>query len=116
MKRKSHKNILNKASQQKNMPLLGSSTSMRNKILQFYEKYMIFMGIAGHFIFIFQTYKIITNKNAAGVSLEGFIVAFLSIISWLFYGSLKKDKVLIIVNIFGLLASSICLIAIISLR
>lgn len=89
---------------------------IKNKILQFYEKYMILMGIAGHFIFVLQTRKIIINKSAADVSLEGFMVAFISIISWLFYGYLKKDKVLITVNLFGLVFSSVCIITIIYLR
>ena len=89
---------------------------IKDRILKFYEKYMVLMGIGGHFIFILQTYKIILNKSASDVSLEGFLMAFLSIISWLFYGALKKDKVLIIVNLFGLLASSICIIAIILLE
>lgn len=87
-----------------------------NKILGFYEKYMTLMGVLGHFIFILQTYKIIINKNASDVSLEGFCISFLSIISWLLYGVLKKDRVLVAVNIFGAIASLICIITIISLR
>ena len=85
----------------------------RKKILKFYEKYMIFMGISGHFIFILQTYKIVSNKSSSDVSLEGFCIAFVSIISWLFYGTLKKDMVLIKVNLFGIVASLICIITII---
>ena len=85
----------------------------KNKIVAFYERYMLLMGISGHFIFIFQAYKIIMMKNASAVSLEGFFIAFLSIISWLFYGFLKGDKVLFYVNVFGLIFSTICLLTII---
>lgn len=85
-------------------------SNTRDKILKFYEKYMLAMGIAGHFIFIFQAYKVFVHKSAADVSLEGFLIAFVSIISWLLYGSLKKDKVLIRVNVFGVLAASLCII------
>lgn len=74
---------------------------------------MFLIGIVGHFIFVFQTYKIFINKSSGHVSLPGFSIAFLSIISWLFYGFLKDDKVLIRVNLFGALASAVCLLAII---
>lgn len=85
-------------------------------LIQFYEKYMTLMGSVGHLIFVFQTHKILVNKCADDVSLEGFFVAFLSIVSWFFYGILKHDKVLIRVNVFGLITSTICLITIIYLK
>ncbi len=85
-------------------------------LIRFYEKYMTLMGSFGHLIFVFQTYKILINRSANDISLEGFFIAFLSIISWLFYGLLKKDKVLVRVNIFGLITSSVCLITIIYLK
>lgn len=85
----------------------------RHKILKFYEKYMLLIGISGHFMFVFQTFKIISNKSAADVSLVGCTVAFLSMLSWLFYGTLRRDRVLILVNIFGATVSLICIITII---
>lgn len=90
--------------------------NLKVKILHYYEKYMIGMGAAGHLIFVFQAHKIWVNKSAEGVSLEGFLIAFLSIVSWLLYGFLKKDKVLVCVNIFGFFVSMICLAAIIFLQ
>ncbi len=75
---------------------------------------MTIIGMLGHSIFLLQTYKIISCRSASNVSLEGFFIAALSIISWLFYGILKEDKVLIIVNTFGLVSAFICIIAIIS--
>jgi len=81
----------------------------KNKIIHFYEKYMILMGSAGHFIFLFQARKIIVEQSASNVSLEGFLIAFISIISWLLYGILKKDRVLVIVNVFGCISALICL-------
>lgn len=87
-------------------------TSIKNKFLEFYEKYMILIGSFGHSIFVFQTYEILKQSSAENISFGGFFIAFISIISWLVYGILTKDKVLTIVNIFGVIASSICLIAI----
>jgi uncharacterized protein with PQ loop repeat len=71
------------------------------------------MGLAGHLIFIFQIQKILTTKCSAGVSLEGFFIATASIASWLLYGIVKNDKVLIRVNLFGFIVSILCLITII---
>lgn len=88
----------------------------RISLITFYEKYMTLIGSFGHLIFVFQTYKILVNKSANDISLEGFFIAFLSIASWFFYGILKEDKVLVRVNIFGLITSSVCIITIIYLK
>lgn len=85
-------------------------------LIRFYEKYMTLIGSFGHLIFVFQTYKILVNKSANDISLEGFLIAFISIMSWFFYGILKKDKILVRVNIFGLITSSVCIITIIYLK
>lgn len=85
----------------------------KNKFLNYYEKYMFVVGICGHFIFVLQFLKIISNKSASDVSLEGFLVAFFSLLSWFVYGVLKKDYVLIIVNLFGVLVAGMCLLAIV---
>ena len=84
----------------------------KDRLMYFYEKYMFCMGIIGHFMFLFQAYKILSTKSAANVSLEGFLIAFVSIFSWLLYGILKEDKVLVAVNAFGLFAVGLCLASI----
>lgn len=93
--------------------VINSLFISKHKVIKFYEKYMTLMGVLGHFIFILQTWKIISSKDASNVSLEGFCIAFVSIISWLFYGILKEDKVLVTVNIFGFISSLMCIVAII---
>ena len=90
--------------------------ALKNNILKFYQKYMIAMGIAGHFIFIFQTYEMVVHKSASNVSLEGFAIAFLSIVSWLFYGYLKRDSVLIKVNLFGVASALVCISVLVFLK
>lgn len=74
---------------------------------------MCAMGIIGHSLFLFQTYKIISTKSSKDISLTGFFIAFLSITSWLVYGLLIKDRVLIYVNIVGFIAALFCILAII---
>ncbi len=75
---------------------------------EFYEKYMTVVGSAGHFLFFFQAYKIISEGSAKGVSLTGFLISLFSLLSWLFYGILKENKVLIRVNAFGVFGALIC--------
>lgn len=86
---------------------------LKEKILGFYGNYMVLIGCMGHLIFILQAYKVILNKNAENVSVEGIFIAFLSILSWLFYGIIKEDTILIKVNIFGFVSSLFCLSVII---
>lgn len=81
--------------------------------IRLYTKYMFLMGAIGHLIFVLQTYKIFATKSSADVSLEGFLISLISIISWLFYGYLINDKVLVRVNLFGLFVGLICIATII---
>lgn len=90
--------------------------NLREKIISIYDKYIVLIGIGGHFMFVLQTYKLWVSKSAEDLSLEGFIVSFFSLVSWLIYGLLKKDLPLIIVNIFGAVASLVCIISILILR
>jgi MtN3 and saliva related transmembrane protein len=81
-----------------------------------YEKYIICIGSIGHLLFVFQTIKIIRSGSSNEISLLGFCVSFASLLSWLFYGILKKDIALIIVNTFGSLAALACIITILMFR
>lgn len=85
----------------------------REKFEKLYEHYITIIGSAGHFLFIFQTFKTIQVGSAHDVSLGGFIVSFFSLISWLFYGFLKKDRPLIIANLVGASLALICITTII---
>jgi MtN3 and saliva related transmembrane protein len=73
---------------------------------------MCLIGMLGHFIFLFQAIKIIRCKCSSGVSLYGFLIAFFSMLCWLFYGYLKQDIALIMVNVFGAIASFLCILSI----
>lgn len=86
--------------------------SRKSKFLKYYEKYMLVMGIGGQSLFYLQAIKILLTGNAQGVSLTGFTIALFSLISWLIYGILIKDKVLIRVNIIAVLGAILTLTAI----
>lgn len=89
---------------------------LSQNFISYYKKYMFWMGFLGNLMFVLQTYRIFETKSSADVSLEGFLVAFVSITSWLFYGYLVNDKVLFRVNLIGVITSSTCLGAIIYYR
>lgn len=84
----------------------------KSKFLTYYEKYMLLMGIGGQSLFYLQAFKIFFTRNAQGVSLSGFAIALMSIISWIIYGTLIKDKILIRVNIVAVVGAILTLGAI----
>ena len=94
----------------------GDHMNVKRFLLAHYDKYMFFMGFAGQFIFVFQIKKILITRCSTDVSLEGFLISSLATASWLLYGLLRSDKVLIGVNLFGTIAGIICLIVIIMFR
>lgn len=84
--------------------------SIMKTFCYYYEKYMFFIGAFGHTAALFQAYTIITKQTTAGVSVIGNLITFVSIASWLFYGTLTKNTLLITINIFGLVCYAICLV------
>lgn len=82
----------------------------------YYKKYMFFIGLIGHSVFVLQTYKILVTKSSHDVSLEGFLIYGISVASWLLYGYMVHDKILTRVNLFGFVAAIICIATIIMYR
>ncbi len=70
---------------------------------------MIFIGIAGQSMFFIQGIKIFYTKSAGDVSLVGFLMGLIAVSSWLGYGVMIKDKVLIIANIFAVIGAFLVL-------
>ncbi|MBN9412650.1 MAG: hypothetical protein J0H12_01815 [Candidatus Paracaedimonas acanthamoebae] len=87
-------------------------SSSKSKFLKYYAKYMLCMGIVGQSLFYLQAIKIFLTGNAQGVSLSGFTIALFSSISWVIYGHLLKDKILMSVNIIAVLGAILTLAAI----
>jgi MtN3 and saliva related transmembrane protein len=71
----------------------------------FYEKYMLFIGIIGQLAIYIQAYLIFTNKSAVDVSLVANLFTFVSLTSWLIYGLILKNKILIISNLFAVIGN-----------
>jgi MtN3 and saliva related transmembrane protein len=86
--------------------------SLKTKFKKGYEKYMFVIGIGGQLLFYFQAYEIFSSKSACSVSKIGFLISFVSLLSWFIYGLMLKNKVLIISNTAALLGCLLVLIGI----
>lgn len=84
----------------------------QSKHLDIIEKLMMIVGIVGQTLFYFQAYKIYTTASAKDVSVTGFSFALFSLICWLLYGFVIKNKVLIIVNTFAVIGAALTLLSI----
>jgi MtN3 and saliva related transmembrane protein len=76
------------------------------KIIYYYEKYMLVMGVLGQMLYYIQGVKIFLSESAEGVSFFAFLLGLISVSSWLVYGLLIKNKALVIssfVAVFGAL-------------
>jgi MtN3 and saliva related transmembrane protein len=77
-----------------------------------YEKYMFLIGGSGSLIFYLQAIKIFREQSAAAVSLLAFIVGFISVVSWMIYGILIKNRVLFISNILATIGAFLVIVGI----
>lgn len=81
-------------------------------MLKQYRKYMLVVGVLGQFLFYSQFYTIIQSKSAKNISLEGFLCSSFSALSWLIYGLMLHDKVLIVSSAVGIVGAFSVVIAI----
>lgn len=75
------------------------------KFLIHYERYMLVVGVLGQLLFYTQGIKIFLTKSANDVSILGFLFGLISVSSWLVYGILIKNKVLIVANVFAVIGA-----------
>ena len=78
---------------------------MSTLVLKHYEKYMFLVGVLGQILFYAQGFKIFSTQSAEDVSLLGFSLGLLSVTSWLIYGIILKNRVLVISNMFAVLGA-----------
>ncbi len=83
-----------------------------SKFAAYFEKYMIVVGVLGQLLFYFQGIKIFMTKSAHDISMTGFLISLISLSSWLVYGILIKNKVLVIANVAGVVGALFVIIGI----
>lgn len=91
---------------------MACTEQTRKKFIIFFDKYMIFAGILGQYLFYAQSYKIFTTKSANDLSLDGFVVIIISTLSWLIYGILHKELPIIIAQIVAIIGMVLVIIGI----
>lgn len=85
----------------------------KNRLIYIYSTYILIIGTIGQFAPYLQAYKTFTTERASDLSIPAYVIAFISLVSWLVYGILIKDKPLIISNIVGLIGTAIVIISMI---
>jgi len=73
---------------------------------------MMAMGVIGQLLFYVQGVKIFVTRSANDVSMLGFLLGLISVSSWLIYGLLIKNKVLVIANIFAVIGALLVIVGI----
>ncbi len=101
---------LNKLSSR--VPVKDNETNKKQKIIAYYDKYMVFAGILGQYLFYTQAYKIFTTKSANDLSLDGFLVVIIATLSWLVYGILHKKTPIILAQLVALVGMIMVIIGI----
>jgi len=91
---------------------MNEAKQVKNKWVAFYDKYMIFAGMFGQYLFYAQAYKIFTTKSANDLSLDGFVVIIISTLSWLIYGIIHKNTPVIAAQIVALIGMFMVIIGI----
>jgi len=76
-----------------------------HKLQNIYEKYMFFIGLVGQMVFYLQAFKIFSTKNAENVSLAAFLFGLVSVSSWLIYGLILKNRILVVSNLFAVIGA-----------
>ena len=78
---------------------------LKERVKKYYERYMLAMGVLGQSLFFIQGIKIFVNRSAQDVSLVGFLFGLVSVTSWLIYGIMIKNRVLIIANLCAVIGA-----------
>lgn len=87
----------------------ASSLQTSAKIMAYYEKYMLFVGVFGQLLYYIQAVKIFLLGSAEGVSVLAFLLGFISVSSWLVYGYLINNKILVISNLIAVFGALLVL-------
>jgi MtN3 and saliva related transmembrane protein len=85
----------------------------KSRLIYIYSIYILIIGTIGQFAPYLQAYKTFTTERAGDLSIPAYVVAFISLTSWLVYGALIKDYPLIISNIVGFIGTIIVIVGMI---
>lgn len=91
---------------------LESNIDKKSKMLtsDYYEYYIMIVGILGQSMHYIQAYKIFSTQSAEDISLPAYLICLVVLINWLIYGVVKKAKALIYAEVLGMVGCSAIII------
>jgi MtN3 and saliva related transmembrane protein len=94
----------------KNSP--KSNIEKKSKLLtsDYYEYYIMTVGILGQSMHYIQAYKIFSTQSAEAISLPAYLICLFLLVNWLIYGAVKKAKALIYAEVLGIIGCSAIII------
>ena len=75
-----------------------------------YERYMFIVAVGGNLVFYLQAYQAFTTESAKDVSAPAFIASLWALSSWLIYGLMIRNKIIIVANIVGVAGAILVLL------
>ncbi|WP_256621203.1 SemiSWEET family transporter [Rickettsia sp. TH2014] len=76
----------------------------------YYEYYIMVVGILGQSMHYIQAYKIFSTQSAEDISLMAYLICLFVLINWLIYGFIKKAKALIYAEVLGIIGCTTIII------
>lgn len=89
-----------------------SNIESKSKLLtsDYYEYYIMTVGILGQSMHYIQAYKVFSTQSAEDISLLSYLICLFVLINWLIYGVVKKAKALIYAEVLGIIGCSAIII------
>ena len=84
----------------------SSNIPKKEKIFDYYEYYIMTVGILGQSIHYIQAYKIFSTQSAEDISLPAYMICLFLLVNWLIYGAVKRAKALIYAEVLGIIGCS----------
>lgn len=82
---------------------------MWNTTLSMYDKYMLFVALAGKAFLVLQIATVVNNQSSTNVSFASYVVFLLSSLSWLVFGVLNRSTVVTASAFVGIIGSLVAL-------
>ncbi|MFU7501465.1 MAG: hypothetical protein ACJBCI_07465 [Candidatus Tisiphia sp.] len=79
-------------------------------ICNYYEYYIMTVGILGQSMHYIQAYKIFSTQSAEDISLPAYLICLFLLVNWVIYSAVKKAKALIYAKILGIIGCSAIII------
>jgi len=88
----------------------NTNIQQKTNVFDYYEYYIMIVGILGQSMHYLQAYKIFSTQSAEDISLPAYLICLFLLTNWLIYGIVKKATALIYAEILGMVGCSAIII------